>query len=202
MSTVVVNANPLSSGTPVAATLSTITGMDQGTVAAKLDAEIRDEENRRMMNPSAFPELDSPYEVAKTSMKNVRAELLNPEMDLSKEPSATTTEQAPGASEFSAQTMDDLDAIADVANSINPDPYDDISGADIAMNQQSDPSSVNGDSDLTNQSLDFINSIEPTPDQPAPEVDLVQGEETTGDNQETEDNQIEDDPNMALGGEI
>jgi len=202
MSTVVVNANPLSSGTPVAATLSTITGMDQGTVAAKLDAEIRDEENRRMMNPSAFPELDSPYEVTKTSMKNVRAELLNPEMDLSNEPSATTTEQAPGASEFSAQTMDDLDAIADVANSINPDPYDDISGADIAMNQEADPSSVNGDSDLTNQSLDFINSIEPTPDQPAPEVDLVQGEETTGDNQKTDDNQIEDDPNMALGGEI
>lgn len=84
MNDVVVNANPLSSGTPVAAALSAITGMDQGTVAAKLDAEIRDEENRRMMNPSAFPELDSPYEVTKTSMKNVRAELLNPEMDLSK----------------------------------------------------------------------------------------------------------------------
>lgn len=201
MSDVVIKANPLSSGTPVAADLSAITGMDQGTVAAKLDSEIREEENRRMMSPGSYSTVDSPYEVTKTAAENVRAELMHPEMELSEEPNATTSEQAPGAAEFSAQDMNDWDTIADVANSMNPDPSDDISGLDIAMNTQTTPGSVNGDEDMTNQSLDFINSIEPTPEVPGPEVDVVPNTEGTVD--ETAQNaEYDQDPANAVGGEI
>ena len=53
MSSIIIKPNPLSSGTPVAADLAAITGEDQGTVAAKLDAQIRQEQDDMMMDPGA-----------------------------------------------------------------------------------------------------------------------------------------------------
>jgi hypothetical protein len=69
------------------------------------------------------------------------------------------------------------------------------------MNEPLDAGSVNGDSDMTNQSLDFMNSIEPTPEQAGPEVDVVP--DTEGDmGAEGENNDFEEDPSANLGDEI
>lgn len=205
MSELIIKANPLSSGTPVASDLAAISGMDQGTVAAKLDSEIRQEQDRRMMDPAAYSNVNDPYDVVKTAAETVKVELMNPELDVSADNKPTTTEQAPGANEFSASELNDMDSVAELANSIYPDD-EDITGASIAMNEPVSPGSVNGDSDMTNQSLDFINSIEPTPEVPGPEVDVVPDSEGTGAVEGTGevggDGQEENDPALAAGGEI
>lgn len=172
---IVIKPNPLSSGTPVAADLAAITGVDQGTVAAKLDAEIRQEQDRRMMDPAAYSNVNDPFDVALTAAENTKAELLNPEFNVDKD-KATTSEQAAGANEFSADDLNDWGTATEWANSLYPDD-DDISVSSIANDEQITPGSVNGDSDMTNQSLDFMNSIEPTPDVPGPEVDVVPNDE-------------------------
>ena len=59
--------------------------------------------------------------------------------------------------------------------------------------------SVNGDTDMTNQSLDFVNSIEPTPEPQGPDVDLVPDEEVTVDDVLEEN---EKDPTLVAGDEI
>lgn len=198
----VIHANPLSSGTPIAGDLAAITGMDQGTVAAKLDAEIREEENRRMMDPNAYANVDSPYEVVKSAAEKVKAELMHPEMEISDEPNATTTEQAPGANEFSAQDMNDWDTAAEWANSMNPS-NDDMTGASLAPNDTVDAGSVNGDEDMTNQSLDFVNSFEPTPEPQGPEVDVVPDDNAAGGEPVVGDEgQVQEDPSMVAGDSI
>jgi len=175
---IVIKPNPLSSGTPVAADLAAITGVDQGTVAAKLDAEIRQEQDRRMMDPAAYSNVNDPYDVALTAAENTKVELMNPELNVDKDKS-TTSEQADGANEFSADDLNDWETATDWANSLYPDD-DDISVSSIANDEQITPGSVNGDSDLTNQSLDFMNSIEPTPEAPGPEVDVVPNDAGAG----------------------
>lgn len=168
---IVIKPNPLSSGTPVAADLAAMTGVDQGTVAAKLDAEIRAEQDRRLMDPAAYSNVNDPYDVVKTAAETVKVELLNPELDISAE-NGTSDEQAEGADAFSVDDMNDWDTAAEWANSLYPND-DDITGASIASNEPVDAGAVNGDADMTNRSLDFMNSIEPTPVQPGPEVDVV-----------------------------
>lgn len=168
---IVIKPNPLSSGTPVAADLAAMTGVDQGTVAAKLDAEIRAEQDRRLMYPAAYSNVNDPYDVVKTAAETVKVELLNPELDISAE-NGTSDEQAEGADAFSVDDMNDWDTAAEWANSLYPND-DDITGASIASNEPVDAGAVNGDADMTNRSLDFMNSIEPTPVQPGPEVDVV-----------------------------
>lgn len=199
--TIVVKSNPLSNGTPLVDDLSAMSGMDQGTVAAKLDAEIREEENRRMMNPSRYPDVENPSEVVKAAAENTRAEINHPEMNLSEEPTPTTTEQAPGAGDFSAQDMNDFDKAAEWANSMYPS-NDDITGAELAENNEPNAGSVNGDSDITNQSLDFVNSIEPTPEPQGPEVDVVPDDETSVANDAAGAEPVEEDPSMVAGDSI
>lgn len=172
---IVIKPNPLSSGTPVAADLAAITGVDQGTVAAKLDAEMRQEQDRRMMDPAAYSNVNDPYDVALASAENTKADLLNPALNVEKD-KATTSEQAADANAFRADDLDDWEKATEIANSFYPDD-DDITVSSIANDEQINPGSVNGDSDLTNQSLDFINSIEPTPEAPGPEVDVVPNDE-------------------------
>ena len=60
-------ANPLSSGAPVAGDLAATTGESQGTVAAMLNAQIREEQTNRMMNPSAYGNVSEPYDVVKAA---------------------------------------------------------------------------------------------------------------------------------------
>ena len=190
-------ANPLSSGAPVAGDLAATTGESQGTVAAMLNAQIREEQTNRMMNPSAYGNVSEPYDVVKSAAEKVKVELMHPEREFSDD-KPTTTEQAPGAQEYSVEEMNDLDTAADWANSMYPDD-DDITGETIAENGTVDAGSVNGDADMTNQSLDFVNSIEPTPEPQGPDVDLVPDEEgaDTG-----EVNEEEEDPTMVAGDEI
>lgn len=207
MSDIVIKANPLSSGTPVASDLAAISGVDQGTVAAKLDSEIRQEQDQRMMDPAAYANVNDPYDVVKTAAEKVKVDLMNPELQVSDDKEGGTTEQAPGANEFSAADLNDWDTAAEWANSLYPND-EDISGSDIAMNEPINAGSVNGDSDMTNQSLDFMNSIEPTPEQPGPEVDVVPGAEGAVDEAPAEPaaepaaETEEEDPNLAAGGEI
>lgn len=197
------SVNPLRSGTPIAGTLAAQTGESQGTVAAKLDAQIREEQQKRMMNPSAYVNINTPYDVVKDAAKKVKVDLMHPEMDIP-EDKPTTTEQAPGANQFSVDEMNDWDTAAEWANSMNPE-TDDISGMGIAMNEPVDAGSVNGDSDMTNQSLDMINSIQPTPEQPGPEVDVVPDGEVAGDDTGEvagEGEQVEEDPSLVAGDAI
>lgn len=189
-------ANPLSSGAPVAGDLAATTGESQGTVAAMLNAQIREEQTNRMMNPSAYGNVSEPYDVVKSAAEKVKVELMHPEREFSDD-KPTTNEQAPGAQEYSIDEMNDLDTAADWANSMYPDD-DDITGETIAENGTVDAGSVNGDADMTNQSLDFVNSIEPTPEPQGPEVDLVSDEEG-GDTGEVIE---EEDPTMVAGDDI
>jgi hypothetical protein len=197
---IVIKPNPLSSGTPVASDLASITGMDQGTVAAKLDSEIRSEQDKRMMDPAAYSNVNDPYDVVKTAAETVKVELMHPELDITDDKDATT-EQAEGANEFSVDEMNNWDTAAEWANSLYPDD-DDISGESIASNELITAGSVNGDKDMTNQSLDFINSIEPTAETQGPEIDVVPDEgggamDNTGDS-----NNDEEDPSLIAGDEI
>lgn len=175
-----IKPNPISTDTPLAGTLAAETGEDQFTVAAKLDAEIRAEEEKRMMNPGAYAFINTPYDVVKSAAKKTQVELKHPEVDIVDD-KPTTSEQAPGADQFSVDEMNNWDNAAAWANSQQPND-DDITGMGIAMNEPVNAGEVNGDSDITNQSLDFINSFEPTPEQPGPEVDVVpDAEGGTGD---------------------
>lgn len=188
-------ANPLSSGAPVAGDLAATTGESQGTVAAMLNAQIREEQTNRMMNPSAYGNVSEPYDVVKAAAEKVKVELMHPERDFDDKP--TTTEQAPGAQEYSVDEMNDMDTAAEWANSMYPND-DNITGETIAEDGTVDAGSVNGDADMTNQSLDFVNSIEPTPEPQGPEVDLVPDEESAAD--VVEEN--EEDPTLVAGDEI
>lgn len=199
---IVIKANPLSSGTPVVSDLAGLSGVDQGTVAAKLDAEIRSEQDKRMMSPGSYDNMNEPYDVVKYAAEKVKADLMHPEVEFSDDVNPSTTEQAPGANEFSAMDMNNWDEVADWANSMNPE-NNDLTGATIGMNEQADAGSVNGDSDMTNQSLDFINSIEPTPEQPGPEVDVVPNADETEPVDETgEVTEGEEDPSESAGDGI
>lgn len=190
---IVIKANPLSSGTPVVSDLAALTGVDQGTVAAKLDAEIRSEQDKRMMSPGSYDNMSEPHDVVNYAAENVKAELMHPEVDA-----------------LSAIDVNNWDEVADWANSMNPE-NNDLTGATIAMNEQGGAGagagggagSVNGDSDITNQSLDFINSIEPTPEQPGPEVDVVPNTDDTEPVDETgEVTEGEEDPSESAGDGI
>ena len=197
---IVIKANPLSSGTPLVSDLAALSGVDQGTVAAKLDAEIRSEQDKRMMSPGSYDNMSEPSDVVQYAAEKVKADLMLPEVEFSDDVNPSTTEQAPGANEFSA--MDNWDEVADLANSINPE-NNDMAGATIGMNEQADAGSVNGDSDMTNKSLDFINSIEPTPEQPGPEVDVVPNADDTEPVDETgEVTEGEEDPSESAGDGI
>jgi hypothetical protein len=58
---------------------------------------------------------------------------------------------------------------------------------------------------MTNQSLDMINSIQPTPEQPGPEVDVVPDGEVAGDDTGAvagEGEQVEEDPSLVAGDAI
>lgn len=190
-------ANPLSSGAPVAGDLSATTGESQGTVAAMLNAKIREEQTNRMMNPSAYANVSEPYYVVKSAAEKVKVELMHPEREFSDD-KPTTTEQAPGAQEYSVDEMNDLDTAAEWANSMYPDD-DNITAETIAENGTVNAGSVNGDADMTNQSLAFVNSIEPTPEPQGPDVDLVPDEEVTVDDVLEEN---EKDPTLVAGDEI
>ena len=192
---IVIKANPLSSGTPVVSDLAALSGVDQGTVAAKLDAEIRSEQDKRMMSPGSYDNMSEPYDVVNYAAEKVKAEVTHPEVDA-----------------LSAIDVNNWDEVADWANSMNPE-NNDLTGATIAMNEQggagagagagADAGSVNGDSDITNQSLDFINSIEPTPEQPGPEVDVVPNTDDTEPVDETgEVTEGEEDPSESAGDGI
>lgn len=190
-------ANPLSSGAPVAGDLSATTGESQGTVAAMLNAKIREEQTNRMMNPSAYVNVSEPYDVVKSAAEKVKVELMHPEREFSDD-KPTTTEQAPGAQEYSVDEMNDLDTAAEWANSMYPDD-DNITAETIAENGTVNAGSVNGNADMTNQSLAFVNSIEPTPEPQGPDVDLVPDEEVTVDDVLEEN---EKDPTLVAGDEI
>lgn len=194
-----VKPNPIGKSTPLVAGLAADTGEDQFTVAAKLDAEIRDEEKKRMMNPRGYAAETDPLDVVKSAAKETKVELLHPELDIVDD-KPTTDEQAAGADQFSVDEMNNWDTAAEWANAQQPDD-DSISGESFAMNEPLDAGSVNGDSDMTNQSLDFMNSIEPTPEQAGPEVDVVPDAE--GDmGGAGESNDFEEDPSANLGDEI
>lgn len=189
---IVIKANPLSSGTPVVSDLAALSGVDQGTVAAKLDAEIRSEQDKRMMSPGSYDNMSEPYDVVNYAAEKVKAEVMHPEVDA-----------------LSAIDVNNWDEVANWANSMNPE-NNDLTGATIAMNEQGGAGasaggagSVNGDSDITNQSLDFINSIEPTPEQPGPEVDVVPNTDDTEPVDETgEVTEGEEDPSESAGDGI
>lgn len=194
-----VKPNPIGRSTPLVSGLAADTGEDQFTVAAKLDAEIREEEKKRMMNPRGYAAETDPLDVVKSAYKETKVELLHPELDIVDD-KPTTDEQAAGADQFSVDEMNNWDTAAEWANAQQPDD-DNISGESFAMNEPLDAGSVNGDSDMTNQSLDFMNSIEPTPEQAGPEVDVVPDAE--GDmGGDGENNDFEEDPSANLGDEI
>lgn len=194
MSSIIIKPNPLSSGTPVAADLAAITGEDQGTVAAKLDAQIRQEQEDMMMDPGAYANVNDPFTIVKTAAEKVKFDLANPEKSDSDEEKPTTTDQAEGADLFSAD-MNNLEDATQWANEQFPMPDQQPSEG------TPDAGAVNGDSDITNQSLDMINSIEPTPEQPGPEVDLVSDGEGPASDEEVPDD-IKNDPTFVLGDEI
>ena len=192
-----IKPNPIGKSTPLISALSAETGEDQFTVAAKLDSKIREEEMDRMMNPTGYASESEPFDIVRDAAQETRVEGKHPELDIVDD-KPTTDEQAPGADQFSANQVDQWDAVSDWANAQQPDDTD-ISAENFAMNDPLDAGSVNGDSDMTNQSLDFMNSIEPTPEPQGPEVDLVPDEEgaDTG-----EVNEEEEDPTLVAGDEI
>ena len=139
--------------------------------------------------------MSEPYDVVNYAAEKVKAEVTHPDVDA-----------------LSAIDVNNWDEVADWANSMNPE-NNDLTGATIAMNEQggagagagagADAGSVNGDSDITNQSLDFINSIEPTPEQPGPEVDVVPNTDDTEPVDETgEVTEGEEDPSESAGDGI
>ncbi|MBO6034100.1 MAG: hypothetical protein J6Q22_22175 [Prevotella sp.] len=192
-----IKPNPIGKSTPLISALSAETGEDQFTVAAKLDSKIREEEMDRMMNPTGYASESEPFDIVRDAAQQTRVEGKHPELDIADD-QPTTDEQAPGADQFSANQVDQWDAVSEWANAQQPDDTD-ISAENFAMNDPLDAGSVNGDSDMTNQSLDFMNSIEPTPEPQGPEVDLVPDEEgaDTG-----EVNEAEEDPTLVAGDEI
>lgn len=192
-----IKPNPIGKSTPLISALSAETGEDQFTVAAKLDSKIREEEMDRMMNPTGYASESEPFDIVRDAAQQTRVEGKHPELDIADD-QPTTDEQAPGAEQFSSNQVDQWDAVSEWANAQQPDDTD-ISAENFANNDPLDAGSVNGDSDMTNQSLDFMNSIEPTPEPQGPEVDLVPDDEgaDTG-----EVNEAEEDPTLVAGDEI
>ena len=165
---IIIKPTPLSSGRPVESDLAALTGIDQGTVSAKLDAEVRKQTEDRMMNPTAYTLVNDPYDVQRSAAETVKEQLINPQYDI-KPDSEMTDEQAQGSDAFSAGEMSDIDDVAQMANSIYPDDADDnaasIINDDFYTGHGKSPDdtagSVNSNSDMTNTSLDMINSIQP-----------------------------------------
>ena len=165
---IIIKPTPLSSGRPVESDLAALTGIDQGTVSAKLDAEVRKQTEDRMMNPTAYTLINDPYDVQRSAAETVKEQLMNPQYDI-KADSELTDDQAPGSGEFSAGEMSDIDDVAQMANSIYPDDEDDNAASMInddfytgkGKSTDDTAGSVNNDSDMTNTSLDMINSIQP-----------------------------------------